>query len=230
MKRSPRVFRLSILIIVALVMTGIWLVLRQLGMPVSLAPGALSEWLDDQGVLGPLLLMLMMILAVVVGPIPTLPISATAGLVYGIFTGTAIAVVGALAGSIIAFYLARVLGREAVQRKLSGNPVFSASGSQRFLFAAVMLTRLIPLFSFALISYAAGITAISFWRYAIATTLGMLPMTFVFAGLGRSFELSPVLTVVAAAAILLVMSTLPFYLGRRPHSRLARFLHLDTHA
>lgn len=228
MNRSQWAFRLTILIIVALVMAAIWLNLRQLGMPVSLAPEALSEWLNDQGMSGPLLLMLLMILAVVVGPIPTLPISAASGLVYGVFTGTAIAVSGALAGSIIAFYLARVLGREAVRRKLGANPVFSATGSQRFLFIAVTLTRLIPLFSFALISYAAGVTAISFWRYALATTLGMLPMTFVFAGLGRSFELSPVLTVVAAAVILVVMSTLPLYLSRRPHSRLSRFLHLDT--
>jgi uncharacterized membrane protein YdjX (TVP38/TMEM64 family) len=95
---------------------------------------------------------------------------------------------------------------------------------------AVTLTRLIPLFSFALISYAAGVTAISFWRYALATTLGMLPMTFVFAGLGHSFELSPLLTVVAAVVILVVMSALPLYLSRRPHSRLSRFLHLDTKA
>jgi len=228
MNRSQWAFRLTILIIVALVMGAIWLILRQLGMPVSLAPAALAEWLNDQGMSGPLLLMLLMILAVVVGPIPTLPISAAAGLVYGMFTGTAIAVSGALAGSIIAFYLARILGREAVRRKLGDNPVFSATGSQRFLFIAVTLTRLIPLFSFALVSYAAGVTAISFWRYALATTLGMLPMTFLFAGLGRSFELSPMLTVVAAAVILVVMSTLPLYLRRRPHSRLARWLHLDN--
>lgn len=216
------------LVVVALLMTVIWLVLRQLGMPASLAPAALSGWLSQQGMLGLLMLMLMMILAVVVGPIPTLPISAAAGLVYGMFTGTAIAVTGALAGAIIAFYLARILGREAVRRKLGDNPVFSARGSQRFLFVAVILTRLIPLFSFALISYAAGVTAISLWRYALATTIGMLPMTFVFAGLGHSFELNPMLTVVAAAVILVVMSTLPLYLGRRPHSRLARWLHLDT--
>lgn len=227
MIRSQWLFRLSFLAIVALLMAAIWLMLRQLGMPVSLAPAALSDWLMNQGMLGPVFLMLMMILAVVVGPIPTLPISAAAGLVYGMFTGTAIAVTGALAGSLIAFYLARILGREAVQRKLDHNPVFSARGSQRFLFVAVLLTRLIPLFSFALISYAAGVTAIQLWRYALATALGMLPMTFVFAGLGHSFELNPVLTVIAAATILLVMSTLPWYLGRRPHSRLARWLHLD---
>jgi len=226
MNRSPWLFRLSFLIVIVLVMAGIWLVLRQLGMPASLAPDALSNWLSGQGGLGLLLLMLLMVLAVVIGPIPTLPISATAGLVYGTVPGTAIAVTGALAGAIIAFYLARVLGRDLVQRKFQHNPVFSAEGSQRFLFVAVALTRLIPLFSFALISYAAGVTAIALWRYALATTLGMLPMTFVFAGLGHSLELNPILTVIAAAVILLAMSSLPLYLSRRPGSRLARWLQL----
>ena len=225
--RSQWVFRLSFLAIVALVMIAIWLVLRQLGMPTSFAPVALSDWLVRQGELGPLLLMLLMILAVVVGPIPTLPISAAAGLVYGMYTGTAIAVVGALAGSLIAFYLARILGRDAVQKKLEHNPLFSAQGSQRFLFVAVLLTRLIPLFSFALVSYAAGVTAIHLWLYILATAVGMVPMTFVFAGLGQSFELNPMLTVTAAVIILVFMSTLPIYLGRHPNSRLARWLHLN---
>ena len=227
MTRSPLVFRLSFLAIVALLMAAIWLLLQQLGMPASFAPSVLSDWFASQGAFGPLLLMLLMILAVVVGPIPTLPISAASGLVYGMFHGTAIAVFGALAGSLIAFYLARVLGREAVQQKLENNPVFSARGSQRFLFIAVFLTRLIPLFSFALVSYAAGVTAIHVWRYSLATLLGMLPMTFVFAGLGHTLELNPTLTVVAAATVLLVMSTLPLYLRRRPHSRLSRWLQLD---
>lgn len=209
MNRSQGAFRLTILVIVALLMGAIWLVLRQLGMPASLAPVALSEWLNDQGMFGPLLLMLLMILAVVVGPIPTLPISAASGLVYGMFAGTAIAVIGALAGSLIAFYLARMLGRDAVQKKLKHNPMFSAQGSQRFLFFAVLLTRLIPLFSFALVSYAAGVTAIHLWRYALATTVGMLPMTFVFAGLGQNFELNPMLTVIAAVILLVFMSILP---------------------
>tara|TARA_B100002003_G_scaffold52566_1_gene47765 strand:+ start:1295 stop:1987 length:693 start_codon:yes stop_codon:yes gene_type:complete len=227
MTRSQLVFRFSLLAIVALLMAAIWFLLRNLGMPASFTPSVLSDWFSSQGALGPVLLLLLMILAVVVGPIPTLPISAASGLVYGMFQGTVIAVVGALAGSLVAFYLARVLGRDAVQQKLENNPVFSARGSQRFLFIAVFLTRLIPLFSFALISYAAGVTAIHLWRYALATLLGMLPMTFVFAGLGHTFELNPTLTVVAAATVLLVMSTLPLYLRRRPYSRLSRWLQLD---
>jgi len=94
MNRPQWAFRLTFLIIVALVMGVIWLLLRQLGVPVSLAPEALAEWLNHQGMFGPVLLMLLMILAVVVGPIPTLPISAASGLVYGVFSGTAICRVG----------------------------------------------------------------------------------------------------------------------------------------
>lgn len=228
MNRSHWVFRLSFLAIVALVMAATWLVLRQLGMPASLSPAAISDWLNQQGMFGPLLLMLMMILGVVVGPIPTLPISAASGLAFGMVKGTAIALTGAMIGAMIAFYLARVLGRDVVQRKLEHNPVFSVNGSQRFLFVAVLVTRLIPLFSFALISYAAGVTAIRAWRFALASAIGMLPMTFVFAGLGHTFEFNPLLTVAAAALILVVMSILPWYLGRRPRSRLSRWLHLSS--
>ncbi|QTN42441.1 TVP38/TMEM64 family protein [Marinobacter salsuginis] len=227
MTRSQLIFRFSILAIVAMLMAAIWLLLRNLGMPASFSPSVLSDWFSSQGAMGPVLLMLLMILAVVVGPIPTLPISAASGLVYGPLGGTAVAAAGALVGSLMAFYLARVLGRDAVQQKFESNPVFSARGSQRFLFIAIFLTRLIPLFSFALISYAAGITAIRVWRYALATLLGMLPMTFVFAGLGHTFEMNPALTVFAAGTVLLVMSALPLYLRRRPQSRLSRWLQLD---
>ncbi|WP_166258375.1 TVP38/TMEM64 family protein [Marinobacter salicampi] len=207
-------------------MTVLWLVLRELGMPASLSPDALSAWLNGQGVWGPVFLFLMMVLAVVVGPIPTLPVSAAAGLAFGVLTGTLLAASGALTGAMIAFYAARLLGREVLAKKLSGNPVFASDGSQRFLFWTVFLTRLIPLFSFALISYAAGVTAIHAWRFAAATLVGMLPMTFVFAGLGTTFELNPWLTMAAAVVILAIMSLLPWYLTRRPDSTISRWLKL----
>jgi len=82
-------------------------------------------------------------------------------------------------------------------------------------------------FSFALISYAAGVTAIQAWRFAIATLVGMLPMTVVFAGLGNTFKLNPVLTVLAGVAILIVMVWLPWSISRHPGSRLARWLKLN---
>lgn len=218
--------RIAVVILVVAALAGVWWLLQTLGMPGNLSPQALSGWLTSQGAAGPLLLMLLMVIAVVVGPIPTLPISATAGLAFGVPGGTAVAATGALIGAMAAFWIARWLGREAICRRFPDNPVLASGGSQRFLTIAILLTRLIPVFSFALISYGAGVTAIKAGRFAIATLAGMLPMTLVFAGLGNTFELNPALTVVAGLAILAVMVWLPWSVSRHPHSRLARWLQL----
>ncbi|XKH02320.1 TVP38/TMEM64 family protein [Marinobacter nauticus] len=222
------IFRACLLAVVVLALAGAWWLLQALGMPASLTPQTLTDWLNQEGSTGPALLMLLMVIAVIVGPIPTLPISATAGLAFGLIKGTLIAATGALIGALLAFGIARLLGRNAVLRHFPDNPILAEDGSQRFLTIAIFLTRLIPVFSFALISYAAGVTAIHTWRFALATFFGMLPMTLVFAGLGTTFELSPVLTVVAGLAILVVMAWLPWSLSHRPDSRLARWLHLQN--
>lgn len=218
---SPWPFRLGLLGTIALVMVALWVVLNQLGMPASLAPRALADWIGTQGVWGPVLLFLMMIMAVVVGPIPTLPISAASGLAFGVLPGTLLAALGALAGAMIAFYMTRFLGRDLMRQKLAGHPLFASDGAQSLLFWTVFFTRLIPLFSFALISYAAGVTAIHAWRFALASLIGMLPMTFVFAGLGHTFEFYPLLTVFAALLVLALMTALPWYLNRYRGSPLA---------
>ncbi|MDF0751555.1 VTT domain-containing protein [Marinobacter sp. 71-i] len=218
--------RIAIVLVVAAALAGAWWLLQILGIPSDLSPDILAKWLQSQGAAGPLLLILLMIVAVVVGPIPTLPVSATAGLAFGILAGTAIAATGAMIGAMAAFWIARCLGREAIYRKFPDNPVLARNGSQRFLTIAILLTRLIPIFSFALISYAAGVTAIHAWRFAVATFAGMLPMTLVFAGLGNTFKLNPVLAVIAGLAILAVMVWLPWSISRHPDSRLARWLHL----
>ncbi|WP_373188014.1 TVP38/TMEM64 family protein [Halopseudomonas sp.] len=220
-------FRMAVVILVLAALAGAWWLLQILGMPGSFSPEVLSVWLKSQGRVGPLLLMLLMVIAVIVGPIPTLPVSATAGLVFGVLSGTAIAASGALIGAMAAFWIVRFLGREAICKRFPDNPVLARDGSQRFLTITIFLTRLIPVFSFALISYAAGVTAIHAWRFAAATLIGMLPMTFVFAGLGNTFMLHPVLTVLAGLAILAAMVGLPWAISRRPDSRLARWLRLD---
>jgi uncharacterized membrane protein YdjX (TVP38/TMEM64 family) len=219
--------RIAIVVLVISALAGAWWLLQILGLPSELSPDVLASWLRSQGAVGPLLLMLLMVIAVVVGPIPTLPVSATAGLAFGVLAGTAIAATGALIGAMAAFWIARCLGREAICRRFPDNPVLARDGSQRFLTLTILITRLVPVFSFALISYAAGVTAIHAWRFALATFFGMLPMTLVFAGLGNTFQMNPALTVVAGAVILAVMIGLPWSISRHPDSRLARWLHLN---
>lgn len=48
----------------------------------------------------------------------------------------------------------------------------------------VFASRLIPFISFDAVSYAAGITCLSFGRFAFATLLGVIPICFALAAMG----------------------------------------------
>lgn len=137
------------------------------------------------GMAGPLALIGLMVLAIVASPIPSGPIAVAAGALYGTLWGGTFVVTGALLGACAAFGAARYLGFDAVRR--SSNPVLkyiAAPRSQFNLMLIVFGSRLIPFISFDAVSYAAGITCLSFGRFAFATFLGVVPICFALAAMG----------------------------------------------
>ncbi|MEX2241200.1 MAG: VTT domain-containing protein [Burkholderiales bacterium] len=147
----------------------------------------LREWIENLGAWGPLAVVVLMTLAILVSPIPSAPIAMAAGAAYGHGWGTLYVLLGAEAGALAAFGLARMLGGAALSRWL-GKRLPGLSGSQNALMGIVFASRLLPFISFDLISYAAGLTVLSLWRFALATLAGIVPASFVLAHLG--FEMA----------------------------------------
>lgn len=144
--------------------------------PVERIQGVLGK----AGSLSPLLYMTVMALAVVIPFIPTLPLDIAAGAFFGPFLGTLYSAVGATAGAAVAFLLARYLGREFIERFLSGHINFCTQCSDRLLTKVVAISRLLPFISFKVVSYGAGLTMMSLRSFSAATFLGMLPITFAY--------------------------------------------------
>ena len=138
------------------------------------------------GIYGPIVIVAAMIVAVVASPIPSAPIAMAAGAAYGHIEGTLLTVAGAEIGALIAFGLARILGRDVVRRWLGDSIEKGLVGSQNVLTLAVFLSRLMPFVSFDIVSYAAGLSAIHFWRFALATLAGIVPASFVLSHLGTA--------------------------------------------
>jgi uncharacterized membrane protein YdjX (TVP38/TMEM64 family) len=138
----------------------------------------------DLGIFGPLLVIGLMALAIVLNPLPSAPIALAAGAVYGHTFGTIYIVVGAETGAIVAFIIARKAGYELASKYLGDNLSLGRFGTQNAMTAIVFTSRLIPFMSFDLVSYAAGLTAIKLWRFALATLLGLMPVSFALAHMG----------------------------------------------
>jgi len=154
------------------------------------APGMMNaarvrDMVAGLGMFGPLALIGLMVLAIVVSPVPSGPIAVAAGALYGTFWGGGFVVIGALLGACLAFCAARYLGFDAIRR--SDNPVLKYIARPRSQFGLMLIvfgSRLVPFISFDAVSYAAGITCLSFGRFALATFLGVVPVCFALAAMG----------------------------------------------
>lgn len=100
--------------------------------------------------------------------------------------GTIQVILGAELGALIAFGLARLLGRETLRRWFGERIDAGLLGSQNALTVTVLVSRLMPFVSFDLISYAAGLSCLHFWRFALATLAGIIPASFLLAHFGTT--------------------------------------------
>ncbi|NIS61075.1 MAG: hypothetical protein GTO13_10340 [Proteobacteria bacterium] len=143
-------------------------------------PDRIQEILVEAGSLAPFLYMIIMALAVVISPIPSVPLDVAAGVFFGPLLGTTYSAFGALGGAVASFFIARFLGREVIERFLGGHINFCPKCSDRLLTKVIFLSRLLPIVSFDIVSYGAGLTKISLKTFSVSTFLGMLPLTFVY--------------------------------------------------
>jgi len=146
----------------------------------------LDRWIDAAGLMGPILVVALMTAAIVASPLPSAPIALAAGAAYGHTFGTLLVVLGAELGALAAFLLARGLGRPFVERHFGQKTGPHFLGSQNTLTFLVFGSRLLPFLSFDMISYAAGLSKLYLWRFALATLAGIIPASFLLAHLGSA--------------------------------------------
>jgi len=186
MKTAQATTRIIIfLCIIALLTTGFF-ILSQTSVITFIADEvALKEWILQLGAVGPLAIISLITLAIIMSPIPSAPIALVAGAAYGHTFGTVYVITGAELGAIIAFFIARLVGVVVLQKWFGGRiPTKGMLGSQNSLMGLVFVSRLLPFISFDMISYAAGLTPLKFWRFAIATLAGIIPASFLLAHFG----------------------------------------------
>lgn len=146
----------------------------------------IRDYILSFGLWAPVASTLLMVLQALAAPLPSFVITFANGLAFGTFWGWALSLFGHTLAAAVCFAISRALGRAPVEVLVGKAGLESADRwFARWGLYAVLVARLVPGISFDIISYAAGITRMSFRRFLAATALGILPQTFVYSYLGH---------------------------------------------
>ena len=146
---------------------------------------AASDFMAQYGAAAAVVSFLLMVFQSVIAPLPAFLITIANANLFGWWQGAILSWASAMAGAAVCFWIARVVGREAVERLAGKNGIrqmeefFQRHGTQ-----SVLIARLLPFVSFDWVSYFAGLTSMRFWSFFWATGLGQLPATIVYSYVG----------------------------------------------
>lgn len=149
-------------------------------------------------------------------PLPSEFIAIANGIVFGFLVGAMITWIGAMLGAILAFALSRWLGRRFVQAILPARYTVAIDewtkeqGSQ-----VLLVSRFLPVVSFNLINYAAGLTSVSWWTFLWTTGLGILPLTFLMVYAGEQMMSGRWGTALYLIAACVAVSLLAYVIARK---------------
>ena len=136
------------------------------------------EWIRRQGVMAPVLFILLMA-AVVVFLLPGVFFTTGAGFVFGVVQGTIYVVLGTTLGAAIAYLTARhFFGKQVaqwLQQRIHLQVV--ADEARKHGWQIVLLTRLVPFFPGKLSNYFFGLTPIKFKDFVLGTLIGIIPFS-----------------------------------------------------
>ena len=134
----------------------------------------LPDFLEQYKSIAIFILIFLQILQVIVSVIPGQPIQIAASYLYGIVPGYLISITGAVIGATIAFYLARLLGTDAMHLMFGEEKVnyYCKKLNSSKAYYLVFLIYLIPGVPKDVVAYVAGITEIKFLPFITLSTIG----------------------------------------------------------
>lgn len=144
-----------------------------------------KEFVASYGIYAAAVSFLLMILQSIAAPLPAFLLTFANANLFGWWKGAILSWSSAMAGAMVCFFIARILGRDVVEKLNSKaglkqiDEFFERHGRM-----SILIARLLPFVSFDIVSYAAGLTSMSFVSFFVATGIGQLPATIVYSVVG----------------------------------------------
>ncbi|MBU0470348.1 MAG: TVP38/TMEM64 family protein [Nanoarchaeota archaeon] len=153
-------------------------------------PELLRTLILGMGLLAPLVLIFLQAFQTTLSIFPSQITTIAAGFIFGPFLGLAYSLAGAFIGSAVVFFLSKRYGKDLALKFFNKKDVvhFNLFFKQK-KFWALFIARITPIFPNDIVSFAAGLTTMKFWRFCLVSTSGfviqMVVLVYFGAGLNE---------------------------------------------
>jgi uncharacterized membrane protein YdjX (TVP38/TMEM64 family) len=206
-------------IIAALVAYCSWLVLTnapayQLVVRLYVDKRFLKDTLREWGVLAPAIFIGLQALQVIIAPIPGELTGILGGYLFGEWVGLLYSTIGLTLGSVTAFAVGRWLGAHFVQKLVSPD-IWRKMGFIVEAEGAILcfVIFLIPGLPKDMTCYLFGLSPMPFWVFAMVSTLGRIPGTWILSAQGAHTASGDYVQVILLTALVVAVAV-PLYYHR----------------
>jgi uncharacterized membrane protein YdjX (TVP38/TMEM64 family) len=144
------------------------------------------------GILGLFLFIGIMGLQGLFVPLPSELILLAAGMIWGIYIGGLMGVIGSMAAALLCYYVSRRGGRPLAEKFVGAKAINLADNFiHKYGTSAIIVARFLPFVAFDPISYASGLVDLDIKKYSVGTFIGSIPRAFFYSFLGSTLGLTP---------------------------------------
>jgi uncharacterized membrane protein YdjX (TVP38/TMEM64 family) len=148
----------------------------------------LDDWIARYPITAPLLYAAIYAAATALSLPEGAVLTVAGGLLFGTVLGGTMAVLGATAGALVLFLAARSAFGATMAARGDGRLARIRAELQRDGFSYMLAIRLIPVLPFWLVNLAGALGGMRLVPFAVATLLGIIPATFVYASVGAGLR------------------------------------------
>tara|TARA_B100000315_G_scaffold211919_1_gene208999 strand:- start:159 stop:809 length:651 start_codon:yes stop_codon:yes gene_type:complete len=174
-----------------------------------------QHFLKQFGAIAPVVFIIICVFKPVIFFIPSMGLTVVAGLLFGPLYGTIYVAIGGGGSTVVAFYLARKLGRKHLEKFIRTKKRLLEIDEKmgREGLKTILILRLFNL-PWDIVSYSAGLSSMSFKDFFIGSLILLLPTSFIYTYFGSSIRDPFSLNFLISLSIIIILGSIPYIIGK----------------
>lgn len=151
--------------------------------------------------------------------VPTSLLSILAANIYGTWPAFALSMISSFFAGSLAFFMAKILGKPFVDKILGGKTLNLGNKIEKHGFEVILLMRLSFIFNYDGLSYAAGLTKMTYVDFISGTMFGIIPEMITYSFMGENLRAPFSVKFLIPIFMTLIIAVSAYYIYRKKNKK-----------